>query len=91
MLYELFHFLALAIQIYSWIVIIYVLGSWIPPLQSTRFYEVIGRMTEPYLQIFRRFIPPLGMIDISPIVAMFVLIFAQEGIWAIYNSLVGVM
>jgi YggT family protein len=28
---------------------------------------------EPYLRIFRRFIPPLGMFDLSPIIAIFVL------------------
>jgi YggT family protein len=30
-------------------------------------------VTEPYLRIFRRFIPPLGPIDLSPIVAIIVL------------------
>jgi uncharacterized protein YggT (Ycf19 family) len=30
-------------------------------------------VAEPYLRIFRRFIPPIGPIDISPIVAIFVL------------------
>ena len=30
-------------------------------------------MCEPYLRIFRRFIPPFGPIDISPIVAILVL------------------
>jgi YggT family protein len=28
---------------------------------------------EPYLRIFRKFIPPLGMFDLSPILAIFVL------------------
>jgi YggT family protein len=30
-------------------------------------------VTEPYLRLFRRFIPPLGMFDFSPIIAIFVL------------------
>jgi YggT family protein len=30
-------------------------------------------VTEPYLRIFRRFIPPLGPLDLSPIVAILVL------------------
>ena len=30
-------------------------------------------VSEPYLRIFRRFIPPIGPIDISPIVAIIVL------------------
>jgi uncharacterized protein YggT (Ycf19 family) len=29
--------------------------------------------SEPYLRLFRRFIPPLGMLDLSPIVAIVVL------------------
>jgi YggT family protein len=28
---------------------------------------------EPYLRVFRRFIPPLGMFDLSPIIAIFLL------------------
>ena len=33
---------------------------------------------EPYLRIFRRFIPTLGMFDFSPIIAVFVLIFLDK-------------
>ncbi len=50
-----------------------ILGSWIPELQRTRFMQFIAFYTDPYLNFFRRFIPPLGMIDISPIVAFFCL------------------
>ncbi|WP_031513478.1 YggT family protein [Desulfofalx alkaliphila] len=34
-------------------------------------------LTEPYLGIFRRFIPPVGMIDFSPIAAFFTLAIIQ--------------
>jgi YggT family protein len=30
-------------------------------------------VAEPYLRIFRRFIPPLGMFDLTPLIAIFVL------------------
>jgi YggT family protein len=33
---------------------------------------------EPYLGIFRKFIPPLGMIDFSPMIAIFLLILADR-------------
>jgi YggT family protein len=30
-------------------------------------------VSEPYLRVFRRFIPPIGMLDLSPMVAIIVL------------------
>jgi uncharacterized protein YggT (Ycf19 family) len=33
---------------------------------------------EPYLRLFRRFIPPLGAIDLSPMVAIIVLYFVRS-------------
>lgn len=46
-----------------------ILGSWIPEFQNTRFMMFIAFYTDPYLNFFRRIIPPLGMFDLSPIVA----------------------
>ncbi|RKD23975.1 hypothetical protein BEP19_06030 [Ammoniphilus oxalaticus] len=57
------------IELYYYALIARILLSWLPQLQGNRFAEFLFRITEPYLSIFRRFIPPLGMIDISPIVA----------------------
>ena len=62
-----------AIDIYSILLIIYILMSWVPASRETKIGILIGRIAEPYLGFFRKFIPPLGMIDISPIVAIFVL------------------
>src|ERR1051326_5973198 len=33
---------------------------------------------EPYLRLFRRFIPPMGMLDLSPIIAIFVLVIVNR-------------
>ena len=33
---------------------------------------------EPYLRFFRRFIPPIGQIDLSPMLAIIILYFAQS-------------
>ncbi len=64
------------INFYSILIVIYVLMSWIPR-GAARIVEdirsVLASICEPYLGIFRRFIPPLGMVDISPIVAILVL------------------
>jgi YggT family protein len=62
------------IRFYTWLIIGYVLLSWFPGsglLGDIR--AVLAGIVEPYLNLFRRFIPPLGMIDISPIVAILVL------------------
>lgn len=61
------------IDIYSILLIVYILMSWVPSTRETTFGRFLGKITEPYLGFFRKFIPPIGMIDISPIVAIFVL------------------
>jgi len=35
-------------------------------------------VSEPYLRVFRRFIPPIGQLDLSPMVGIIVLYFAQS-------------
>jgi YggT family protein len=72
------------IQIYSWALIIYILMSWFPNARESSIGQFLSRICEPYLEPFRRFIPPLGMIDISPIVAFLVLNFAQSGLHSVY-------
>lgn len=86
--FEVLKYVNLLFQIYWWLVIIYVLMSWVPNVRSSSIGEIIGKLVEPYLSIFRRFIPPIGgMLDISPIIALFVLQFVQMGVFAIIKSL----
>jgi len=63
----------IGIQIYSWAIIIYIFMSWVPATRETSIGRFLGQIVEPYLSFFRKFIPPLGMIDFSPIVALLVL------------------
>lgn len=71
-------------QIYFYMILVYVLMSWLPNVRESFIGELLGKLVEPYLSPFRRFIPPImGMIDISPIVALFVLQLAQRGVFAI--------
>lgn len=63
------------IQFYGFLIFAYVLMSWFPIRGIfADIYQVIGSIVEPYLGIFRRIIPPMGSLDISPMVAYFVLI-----------------
>ncbi|OIU72296.1 YggT family protein [Rossellomorea aquimaris] len=75
-----FDVLSTLIQLYSWALIIYILMSWFPNAKESSIGQFLARICEPYLEPFRRFVPPLGMIDISPIVAFIVLNLAQMGL-----------
>ena len=65
-------------DVYTFIIFVYVLMSWIPMRTGVigDIYRVLGSLCDPYLDLFRRFIPPIGgMVDVSPIVALLVLQF----------------
>ncbi|WP_079529768.1 YggT family protein [Halobacillus hunanensis] len=84
---QLFNVLFFAINIYSWLLIIYILLSWFPGAKESSFGEILSKMCEPFLEPFRKIIPPLGMIDLSPLVAIFVLRFAGQGLQVLFNMI----
>jgi len=63
--------------VYIILIFIRVLLSWIPRMPYNRalhaVVEFVHQVTDPYLNLFRRFIPPVGPIDLSPILAIFLL------------------
>lgn len=61
-------------DLYVGIILVYILMSWIPNMRGMVLdvYRALGRICDPYLDLFKRFIPPIGMIDISPIFAIIV-------------------
>jgi YggT family protein len=68
--------------VYLILIFIRILMSWIPRMPYNRylaaFVKFVSDVTDPYLNIFRRILPPVRMggagLDLSPIVATFVLI-----------------
>ncbi|WP_010301730.1 YggT family protein [Kurthia senegalensis] len=80
-------FVYYAFQIYWFAIIIYILMSWLPGLQNSAFGRLLDKIVDPYLSIFRKFIPTIGMIDISPIVALLALNFIQRGVQTILVQL----
>jgi YggT family protein len=75
-----FYFLQKLITYYSWALIVYILMSWFPNARDTTIGRFLARICEPYLEPFRKIIPPFGMMDVSPIVAFLVLNFASSGL-----------
>lgn len=62
------------VEFYQLLIVAYVLLSWFPASGFVaEIRGVLASLVEPYLGLFRRIIPPIGMIDISPIVAILVL------------------
>jgi YggT family protein len=70
--------------VYTFMLLVRVFGSWFPRFAESRFMHFIAFYTDPYLNLFRRIIPPLGAIDISPMFAFFALQFIQ---WMLYSFL----
>ncbi len=65
--------------IYSTILLIRVLLTWFPSINwSDQPFEAMAQLTDPYLNLFRSIIPPLGGFDISAMLAIFALQFAQN-------------
>ena len=66
------------IFVYILLNIIFSLGGKIPYSRaSDAFLNFLRDVSEPYLRLFRRVIPPIGMFDFSPMVAIIVLYVLQ--------------
>ena len=74
------------IDIYVWLIILQVVLSWLIAFNvintSNRFVYMVGdflyRITEPAMRPLRRILPSLGGIDLSPLVLLLLLFFAQR-------------
>jgi YggT family protein len=62
------------IQIYSALLIIRILLTWFPNVNMyNQPFLALTQITDPYLNLFRSIIPPLGGMDFSPMLAFIVL------------------
>lgn len=66
-------FISLFVQVFSILILIRVLMSWVPSLAENSFGRMIHDITEPVLAPVRKILPQGQMIDLSPLVAYFLL------------------
>ncbi len=67
-----------AISIYLFLLFVRVLLSWFPNLDwGNPILSNLSSITDPYLNAFRGLIPPLGGLDLSPLLAFLALQFMQ--------------
>ena len=65
--------LARAIQIYTLIMLVYALVSWIPELRRYRWTSYLSMLVDPVLAPVRRIIPPVGGLDLSFLIVIIIL------------------
>lgn len=63
------------LDIYTWVVIIRALLSWVSPDPYNPIVQILARLTEPLLRPLRRLVPPhkLGGLDLSPLLLILVI------------------
>jgi YggT family protein len=69
------------VDVYILMIFAYILTSWIRLPYSpwlNRIQRFLYDVSEPYLRLFRRVIPAFGPLDISPVVAVLVLVIVQQ-------------
>ena len=63
-------------DVYSMVLFVYVMMSWLPNDRGilADINNVLAKLCDPYLNLFRKLIPPLGgIVDVTPIIALLVL------------------
>lgn len=80
MLLPLLKIVQLLFWIYTMLLLARIIGSWFPNFSRHKIMQFVAFYTDPYLNLFRKIIPPLGMLDLSPLVAFIALQFIEKGI-----------
>ncbi len=74
-------------DVYSLILLARVLASWFPVDPRNPLVQLLYQLTEPVLAPIRRFLPPAGVVDFSPIVAFVLIIVAKQIVLRVLVSL----
>lgn len=71
-----FHLLNLLLNVYLFSILIVVVLSWLSPYPNA-LSQLLGRLTNPLLRPARRWLPPLGGLDLSPMLVMIAIVLVQ--------------
>ncbi len=96
-LLPLFQVIDIALSLYTWIIIISAILSWLVAFNvintSNQFVYQIGnalyRLTEPALRPIRSVLPNLGGIDLSPVVLLLIIVFLRSVLQQMQFGLLG--
>ncbi|MCW5212685.1 YggT family protein [Desulfobulbus sp. TB] len=68
----------LVLSAYIWIVVGRAIISWVNADPYNPIVRFLIQATDPVLEKIRRYIPPMGGLDLSPIILIFALVFLQS-------------
>src|SRR5215831_3061835 len=72
-------FVTVFAYVYILLIFVYILTSWVRlPYSLSPVQRFLYDVCEPYLRLFRRILPPLGPLDLSPFVGVMVLWLVQQ-------------
>jgi len=74
-------FIEVFVSVYGLLILVYIILSWVRlpySIWSARIQQFLRDVCEPYLAIFRRFIPPLGGLDLSPMIGLALLLIVEQ-------------
>jgi YggT family protein len=70
--------LSVAFSAYIWIVIGRAIISWVNADPYHSIVRFLIQVTDPVLHKIRRYVPPMGGLDLSPMILIFALVFLQS-------------
>ena len=91
----LFRVVSMALDLYWWVIIVMAVMSWLLAFDVINMrndfvrsiWNAVTALTEPLLRPIRRFIPPIGGMDISPVILLLLLSFIQMEMAEVLRSL----
>ena len=83
--------LELLYNILFYSILISVVLSWVAPRGYNPAMKLLYDLTDPLLAFFRRFLPPMGGIDISPLLALVALQFAKMAILPLLQQMISAL
>lgn len=71
---------------YTIMIAVRIIASWVPEFAAQPWMVFIAQFTDPYLNLFRRILPPIGgVLDFSPLLGFIVLHYAEAFLKIIFR------
>ncbi|MBF16352.1 MAG: hypothetical protein CL740_05010 [Chloroflexi bacterium] len=66
--------LSILLRIYAYLIIIRAFSTWFPQYRNHEIIQTLYKITDPIMKPASKYIPPIGMIDISAMIVVIVLL-----------------